>query len=246
MKNKPHPRWVQSGSNPELEKWHSRAQARAGENATSDSGGSNASSSPMLVDRSSDSDGSEPTTMSIAPLSRALSPPRAGHMSPGSMASGSPPTHHSYHSTPSSLGTLSPALMTPTDELSASVGIAGEQFGLPPDFDFASMFMSYPELLSGTSPHVDARHMQDMALSQHQQVCSAQGTDHCGCLDEHLGYNTILELSLRLRKAADTLSRSTNHRMGARCLLNQRVNELDAFSTYVGLVNISSTCLTKY
>lgn len=67
-----------------------------------------------------------------------------------------------------------------------------------------------------------------------QQVLRYDG-EHCGCLHDHSNYSGMLELALHLRKAVDTLSRSSNHRMGMKCKLNQRVNELDVYSTYVSL-----------
>lgn len=55
----------------------------------------------------------------------------------------------------------------------------------------------------------------------------------CNCVLEPSNYHTMLELSLRLRKAAALLSRSPHHQVGGHCLLNQRLSELDALTTYV-------------
>ncbi|KAJ7698952.1 hypothetical protein B0H17DRAFT_316487 [Mycena rosella] len=49
----------------------------------------------------------------------------------------------------------------------------------------------------------------------------------CGCLNEATCYNVVLELSLRLRKAADVLSRSPRHSMNSACALNTYISELD-------------------
>ena len=43
----------------------------------------------------------------------------------------------------------------------------------------------------------------------------------------------MLELSLRLRKAYDVLSRYPHHHLGSQCILRQRLAELDNLATYV-------------
>ncbi|KAH7874759.1 uncharacterized protein C8R40DRAFT_305037 [Lentinula edodes] len=53
----------------------------------------------------------------------------------------------------------------------------------------------------------------------------------CNCVLEPSNYHTMLELSLRLRKAAALLARSPHHQVGGHCLLNQRLSELDALTT---------------
>ncbi|KAJ3829126.1 hypothetical protein F5880DRAFT_1607887 [Lentinula raphanica] len=54
----------------------------------------------------------------------------------------------------------------------------------------------------------------------------------CNCIMEASNYHTMLELSLRLRKAATILARSPHHHQpGIHCLLNQRLSELDALTT---------------
>ncbi|THH20401.1 hypothetical protein EW146_g942 [Bondarzewia mesenterica] len=55
-------------------------------------------------------------------------------------------------------------------------------------------------------------------------------TSHCGCLTESAVYSVVLELSLRLRKAAETLNRHPVHARGSACALQQRITELDAFA----------------
>ena len=61
---------------------------------------------------------------------------------------------------------------------------------------------------------------------------SARTGEHCGCLNDPATYNAILELSLRLRKAADILGRSTHHTPGtSNCMINQNIVELDRFTS---------------
>ncbi|KAJ6519151.1 hypothetical protein C8R45DRAFT_851828 [Mycena sanguinolenta] len=53
---------------------------------------------------------------------------------------------------------------------------------------------------------------------------------HCSCLNEASCYNAVLELSLRLRKAADVLARSPSHSSHSDCALNTHISELDNFA----------------
>ncbi|KAF7356344.1 hypothetical protein MVEN_00966700 [Mycena venus] len=62
---------------------------------------------------------------------------------------------------------------------------------------------------------------------------------NCGCLNESSCYNAVLELSLRLRKAADVLSRSPSHASHTDCALNTHISELDNFAKY-SLLDIPS------
>ena len=128
--------------------------------------------------------------------------------------------------------------MTPTEEHSQiQIAVAGDQ-PLSNEIDLASLFMSYPDILGcdeGTG-HVD-RALRANTHSQHVDPRSMKYNHgqlldgHCGCLNEAASYNVLLELSLRLRKAADILSHSGNHRFNNGCQLNQRIVELDAFTT---------------
>ncbi|KAG1767792.1 hypothetical protein EDD22DRAFT_819038 [Suillus occidentalis] len=125
-------------------------------------------------------------------------------------------------STPSS----SPSIMTPIDEYTQTQAlIAGEQ-PLTGEFDFASYFMSYPGSIGfGYSPeHNDLQAGGDILVDHLDDTYSSKYRGHCGCLTEGPSYNVVLELSLRLRKAADILLRSGN------CCLCQRIIELDALA----------------
>jgi hypothetical protein len=55
----------------------------------------------------------------------------------------------------------------------------------------------------------------------------------CGCLTEAANYYAVLELSLRLRRAADVLSRYPRHSEGSACLLKQRIADLDVLTRWV-------------
>lgn len=112
--------------------------------------------------------------------------------------------------------------MTPIDEYTQTQSLiagAGE-------FDFASIFMSYPGSIEfGYSPEHNNLQAEGGILADHlDDTYRSKYRGHCGCLTEGPSYNVVLELSLRLRKAADILLRSDN------CCLSQRINELDALA----------------
>ncbi|KAH7927151.1 hypothetical protein BV22DRAFT_1007589 [Leucogyrophana mollusca] len=250
LKNKPHPRWVQSGSSPgeEFEKWHARAQSRpASDDSQSEPPNLSVAPSPRSAEVSSESNDDRPGSnhsshqhqTSLSSLSNGYPSPSYSHPVVENAATSSTSSYSPYFGVSSPLSTPSPATMTPTDEYSRTqVLIAGEN-QLPRDFDLASIFMSYPGLMGCDDGlgYVDralrhdsiTEHLDDTCLSKHQSSRSIDG--HCGCLNEGASYNVVLELSLRLRKAADILGRSANHRLGSGCMLNQRISELDALAT---------------
>ncbi|KAG1732219.1 uncharacterized protein EDB91DRAFT_1206138 [Suillus paluster] len=239
LKNKPHPRWVQAGSTPEVEfeKWHARSQSRSvaeqteHQNEIKSTSSSNVSPPRSAGSDSGPRDESRPSPTHAHPtLTFSQPPPDLTHSSP---------SYSPYFSAVSSpLSTPSPSLMTPTDEYARTqVLIAGEQ-PLTGEFDFTSIFMSYPGLigcedsLGHNALGGDAinDHLDDTCMSKHRYDAPADG--HCGCLTEGSSYNVVLELSLRLRKAADILNRSAYHHLGSgNCALNQRVMELDTLAT---------------
>ncbi|KAI0250366.1 hypothetical protein BJV78DRAFT_1220219, partial [Lactifluus subvellereus] len=55
----------------------------------------------------------------------------------------------------------------------------------------------------------------------------------CGCLSDAVGYRAVLELFLRLRRAAEVLSRHPVHHVSSTCFLKQRIMELDVFPRFV-------------
>ncbi|KAK0486094.1 hypothetical protein IW261DRAFT_777877 [Armillaria novae-zelandiae] len=101
-------------------------------------------------------------------------------------STGSPSSQSSCFSA-SPISTPSP-IATPIDEFSCSPVAIGSSDGL----DLVSMFMSYPDMIP-----------TDEALAR-QNFDHLQKTNngHCGCLHEGTNYRALLELSLRLRRAA--------------------------------------------
>ena len=77
-------------------------------------------------------------------------------------------------------------------------------------------------------------HVDHFAATNIQHNCSAPRGQRgsCGCVNNTMGYNYILELSVRLRKAVEALSRLADHRPGgADCELFRRIAELDRLAT---------------
>ncbi|TFK75363.1 hypothetical protein BDN72DRAFT_892326 [Pluteus cervinus] len=227
LKNKPHPRWVQSGNNPEdYDKWHTRAQTRAGSSEPTEQPSCAVPPSPGSSDK-----GDVPSTPSSSSGHRQPAGPRQNVYPAIALHSPSAQSPY-YNSSPQS--TPSPSTMTPTDEYPLTqAAIASHSTH---DYDLSSMFLSYPSLMGceeGAYGHIGKE-------SQDRDQCFVkQPGGHCGCLHEASNYNVVLELSLRLRKAADVLARSAGHHMGSNCALNQRIADLDAFATNA-LGNISS------
>lgn len=239
LKNKPHPRWVQTGSTPEVEfeRWHARSQSRSAtgqqqtEQQTKTKSTSSSSASPSLSTRSTSGprDKSLPQLSSPSHACPALSFPQ-----PPADLTNTSASHFPYFSNISSpLSTPSPPIMTPTDEYAQNQALVVGEQPLAGEFDLASIFMSYPGLIGcedNLGHNVITGHLDDTCRSNHCHDNSTHG--HCGCLSEGSSYNVVLELSLRLRKAADILSRSTYHHLGSNnCSLNQRIIELDNLAT---------------
>ncbi|KAF9012374.1 hypothetical protein BDQ17DRAFT_1232530 [Cyathus striatus] len=218
LKNKPHPRWVQSGNGSEdFEKWQVRPQTRSGCDGQSTSNAPSPSSSLSEKGErsSSDSDGD----------SRPPGKPSNGYLPPVHLNTDHTRRRSSYcgtspHSTPS------PTLMTPTEEFSPHISIVHPP-DVPHDYDLTSMFLSYPGLM-GCEDGTYNLHGKD---NRQDGVSSLKQVSQCGCLHETASYNAVLELSLRLRKAADILARSSIHHMGPACPLQRQIVELDALAT---------------
>ncbi|KAF9241546.1 hypothetical protein BU15DRAFT_44794 [Melanogaster broomeanus] len=246
LKNKPHPRWVQSGSSPgeEFEKWHARSQSRpASDDSSNESRHASGPSSPSPTDEKSDanaeSSGNQPPHIHNQSLQQGYPPSSFPPSSMDNSASNSAASWSPYFGIPSPLSTPSSAILTPTDEYSRTqIMISGEQ-QLSRDLNLASIFMSYPGLMGCEEGlgNVERVLRSDVANEQHDHPCLTKQNHgrfidgHCGCLNEVASYNVALELSLRLRKAADVLSRSASHRFNNGCLLNQRIAELDTLAT---------------
>ena len=115
--------------------------------------------------------------------------------------------------------------MTPTVEYSHPHIVIANQSCVPQEleYDFTSMFFSYPGL--GCE---DSSGLLDVNPADESCFIKPPG-GHCGCLHETASYNVVLELSIRLRKAADILAHSVSHHIDSNCPLNRRIAALDKF-----------------
>lgn len=242
LKNKPHPRWMQAGSTPseEFEKWHVRSQSRH-KSEGPQSMVPEKSDLPSVAKANSNEESSimEPT----------IGPSLSQQDYFFSFLRSSLDTPALTFGLPSPLSSPPSVIMTPTDDHSRPYpAINGDQ-QLSGDLDLASLFISYPGMMDcGDSRlHVD-RVLRGDSLndSSHDSCSSKQNNDgfadgHCGCLNEATSYTVVLELSLRLRKAVDVLSRSSNHRLNnGVCALSQRITELDHLAK-ITLMNMPTT-----
>ncbi|KAG2078959.1 hypothetical protein BDR04DRAFT_13433 [Suillus decipiens] len=252
LKNKPHPRWVQANSTPEVEfeRSHSHSQSRSAAEqqrtgqqtkakSTSSSSTCPSSTSPLSTSPSSIACSISSPRNESHPSPQ---PPSSPHpcsgltfpQPPADLTNTSAPSFPYFGSTSSTLSTPSPPIMMPIDEcMQTRAPVPGEQ-SLAGELDFASIFMSYSDLIGSEDNlgyNIINGHLDDTYRSQHRYGTSAHRDSYCGCLTEGSCYNVVLELSLRLRKAAAILSRSEYHHIGSHnCALIQRIIELDGLA----------------
>ncbi|KAG6841889.1 hypothetical protein C0991_005619 [Blastosporella zonata] len=217
LKNKPHPRWSQSVGSPGDRSWHTRSQLGSGPNGQD----------LLLSDASSPRASSESGESLLLESTRSSTNKSAGYPSIPVLPSRRPSSSHSQYYASSSHSTPSPSLMTPTEDYDHPAIAIASQPEISPDYDLSSMFLAYPSL--GSADNYDV-----LKMGRADESCFIkQHGDHCGCLHESTNYSAVLELSIRLRRAADILARSPSHHIGSTCLLNQRISDLDTFTTYV-------------
>lgn len=131
----------------------------------------------------------------------------------------------SSYNSPSPLDTPSPLTLTPVDA--------------PGDnpYDFASLLSTcYPDGagLDGTLDSLFDGLIRTEGISGMAGAEACLGNHmggHCGCLSDTSSYNVVLELSLRLRRAAETLGHFPKHRAASTCPIHQRIAELDRCTT---------------
>ncbi|KAG2079002.1 hypothetical protein BDR04DRAFT_997788 [Suillus decipiens] len=241
LKNKPHPRWVQENSTPEVEfercHSHSRSaaeQQRTGQQTQTKST-SSSSTSPLSTSSSSTACSTSGPRGESHPSPRLPSSPHARltstfPRSPTDLTNTSLPYFPYFSGTSTPLNTPSPPIMILTDEHARTRALTPGEQPLAGELDF---LMSYSGLIGcedNLGYNIINGHLDDTYLSEHCYGTSAHS--YCGCLTEGSSYNVVLELSLRLRKAADILKRSAYHHLGSNnCALNQRIMELDSLAT---------------
>ncbi|RPD74194.1 hypothetical protein L226DRAFT_509362 [Lentinus tigrinus ALCF2SS1-7] len=205
LKNKPHPRWAQSGQSPPD---NDQEQGVPG-NILGRAGSSKSSASPP------------PTS------------PHARHVStPPSSTSGllQPHTHSSSPSvfdSPSPLNTPSPTPQSPIDVYGADAVTSL----LNSDYDFSYLLASYPSSAAAVDDALFGDMLDPLVPPTSEGCANHLSDEHCGCLHDHTSYSTVLELSLRLRRATEILSRYAKHSARSDCKVHKGISDLDRFTT---------------
>ncbi|KAK7053334.1 hypothetical protein VNI00_003960 [Paramarasmius palmivorus] len=146
----------------------------------------------------------------------AESHPRTGTMVQIPRYSSSPLSSPSPTITPASESPPGNILINPTDlELSTRM-------------DLTTLFSPYPGPLPSYEDNCFGTLPNDPLF--YDSLVDKAPNSRCSCLSDTETYNALLELSLRLRKAAQVLGQSRCHRIGSQCALNQRIAELDAYT----------------
>lgn len=163
----------------------------------------------------------------------------------------SPPlTYSASTSEPSSPVDINVSMKSPsfTYSQSSSTLSPADAAAVPPGHQHPSSPSDFNLDLSAFFSEISAGDHMDFASTAHSCISSnhyahpspipspsgdrsTHGDAHCGCLANSPEYYAMLELSLRLRKAADTLRLSTRHRSHSECALLQRISTWDALTT---------------
>jgi hypothetical protein len=115
----------------------------------------------------------------------------------------------------------SPSLTSPTDDyLQPFISVAGDHPETPA-IDLSSILLPFIPYDDGTFSPIDFKNGSHNSSGY-----------HCGCMDDPMHRNLLLELSHGLRKASDILACIPNHQLGLRCELQQKVHNLGGFATY--------------
>lgn len=227
MKNKPHPRWIQPANNTrdELENWRSRSHTGNRDNESWQSESAPSPSSPQRTTSISNVRGSPSTTYSsqFPPTARPSGEITPQFISSNHVEAYYAPSPPEYFNNPSPLSAPSSTVMTPPNDTQLpTVDVVGGPQDVPQNFGLESILMTYPGMprydqdiqnfLEGLPPpyHPDEKSQEDLRTKRHPHPSTEA---HCGCLHETSTYAVVLELSLRLRKASEILSRSANHRL---------------------------------
>ncbi|KAI0342114.1 hypothetical protein BDW22DRAFT_1429612 [Trametopsis cervina] len=231
LKNKPHPRWVQTLD---------RAKLQLNTEA-----GSNPSSPPRSCSEESEASSSSSPRIHLHPPtpspSARASPQLSSRVAPLHIASSS-----AASSSSSSIGSPSP--VDPPSPLGLSPGDATGDSG----YDFTSLLSSVYTDGTGMDNNFDnilegLIRQDQLALSNPDPCHIHHERGHCGCLSDATSYSVVLELSLRLRRAAEVLSRDAKHRTASMCSLHQRITDLDRrASEALANVNTTTPTFTSY
>jgi len=96
-----------------------------------------------------------------------------------------------------------------------------------------SIFSQSPQF-SGYEDNVEMdQHLGSVSATFSPYSCNHDTLQPCSCIMDASNYQTMLELSLRLRKATRTLGQYPRHQAGGYCVLNQNLMELDALTANI-------------
>ncbi|KAF9268950.1 hypothetical protein L218DRAFT_940738 [Marasmius fiardii PR-910] len=154
-----------------------------------------------------------------------IATPPAGYFSRSSPTAQSPARYSPPINTPT-LSSPSPGSTTPSSESSFLLNDPR----VPPRLDLTALFSSYP---SGPVSAYDSSYGSQSDLLYCESFSEKDGNARCNCLTETDNYNALLELSLRLRKAAQIMAQSRCHQMGSPCTLHRHIAELDLYTRQV-------------
>ncbi|OSD06775.1 hypothetical protein PYCCODRAFT_1359511 [Trametes coccinea BRFM310] len=227
LKNKPHPRWAQHGGPNGAD-----ANSTTTSTGTTESSGTSASHSTSKIVQSTPRFSTSPNPAS---RSRAFTP---SSPSPAPGTSSGPSSLSSPYGSPSPLATPGSELPSPTDPYaSGSSDLISSM--LNSDYDLSSLLSSCQTGSNGPGADAYLNDMLETLLTPAQACPAGHSQDHCGCLNDHTSYTTVLELSLRLRRATEVLAQYANHGAQSDCKVHRRISELDRFTT-TALGNIAS------
>ncbi|KZT29867.1 hypothetical protein NEOLEDRAFT_1127754 [Neolentinus lepideus HHB14362 ss-1] len=240
LKNKPHPRWVQAQMQAASQADASEFHTSARQDPTAVASQSPVASSPSSTSMRIDVEGSFPNIQIPSSPDRSHSSPSRPHIliETASPSSGSYPL---TFDSPQAFNCPSPLVLTPRDDVHRpSVAIASDGQDEISDGHLANFFSAgYPTLgmvedgLFGDLLDRVLHSESSKEPTAHLGTCPPSTTEHreghCGCLNEPSSYTVVLELTLRLRKAAEILGRSKRHQTESACLLHQLIVELDNF-----------------
>ncbi|TFK50128.1 hypothetical protein OE88DRAFT_1736402 [Heliocybe sulcata] len=240
LKNKPHPRWVQAQMQAATQADGSQSGSSPRMDSATTAPGSPLTSSPLSSSgRMSLDGGSMNVQMPTSPGTSYSSTSRP-HLAIETASPGSNPYPLTFDSPPT-FNSPSPLVLTPRDDgQRPSVAIASDVQDEMSNGHLTNIFSAgYPTLgmaEDGLFGDLLDRVLHSESSKESSAVldtCSASASEHreghCGCLNESSSYTVVLELTLRLRKAAEILGRSRRHHSDSGCLLHQLIVELDAF-----------------
>ncbi|TEB38210.1 hypothetical protein FA13DRAFT_1725858 [Coprinellus micaceus] len=227
MKNKPNPRWAQGQSGGHLadvapEMWihrsHHRVQSDMSYSRSSRSS-SPTSSGPMS--EAGSNHGGSPYVQAVNHYPSPSSVQGSNvypHTPVESLPHAQPPNFSHSTQSPSS----SPLVSTPVDEYARQANTISSG-----EYDFANMLLSYQPNYSTQDEFGGSS--KDSGDGYHHLAAQSDQT-YCGCAEESPTYSVLLELSVRLRRAADLMSRNPTHICAGNCCsLHRQVSDLDSY-----------------